>query len=102
MILIRQELVQLALALDAPNGEGVVKLVEEGVGQSRVGNEAARHGFHANEAHVVLEASLHNPLVFLGGKIRKRILQRIVAIALDGFNSYRLAMVADTDKTLLR
>ena len=77
----------------------MIKLVKERVCQCRVGDESTCHRFHANETHVVLVACLHNLLVFLRRKVREGILERIVAILLDGFHGYGLAMVADANET---
>ena len=46
-------------------------------------------------------ASLHNLLVVLRRKIREWILERVVAIALNGLQRHILAVVADADETNL-
>lgn len=98
VVLIRDELVQLTVALYAPNGKSMVELVEEGIGQSRVGDETASEGFHADEAHVVLVTGFHYLLVVLRGEVAERILQGVIAVTLYGFEGNVLAVVADAYK----
>ena len=76
----------------------MVELVKEGIGQCRVVDESTRQGFHADEAHVMLEAGLHNLLVFFRREIGERILQRVIAVALNGFHGHILTVVADANK----
>ena len=98
IVLIGDELVQFTFPLDAPDGKGVVVLIQEGVGQGGVVDQATGQCLHADKAHVVFAGSFHNGGIFVGRQIGKRILQGIVDPFLNRLHGHMLTVVADTDE----
>ena len=76
-----QELLELVLALDAPNGQHRGMGGHERHRRLGVRDEPARHRLHADEAYVALGAQLHELLFTLAGKVAERELQCFVQAA---------------------
>ena len=96
-VLVGEPLVELALALDAPDGCHVVVLGEEGVGGGGVGDESAGEAFHGDEAHAGLAGALDDVELFAGGEVGEGVLEGFVEAAFDGFDGHALAVVGDAD-----
>ena len=97
ILCVREELVQLLLPLDAPDGQGVLKLGLPGVGCGGVGDEPAGKAFHGDEAHVVLSAQVHQVDVPLGGQIAEGELEGLVEAGAHGLLRHAQAVVGDAD-----
>ena len=69
ILLKRDKLVQLALALDTPDGLDVWKLCKIGVCSGGVVDKASRQPLHGNKAHVVVTAALCEGMLLLIGKV---------------------------------
>ena len=92
-----EELVQLGLPLDAPDGQDAIVLGLEGIGGGTVGDEAAGQALHRDEAHLFLLAEFHKFQFLRAGDVAERELQRLVQTALDGFLRHGQAVVGDAD-----
>ena len=74
----RQPLVELALALDSPDGHDVVELRIPGHRSAGVGDEATRHALHADEAHVCRFRRAHELDFALYRQVVERVLEGLV------------------------
>ena len=91
------ELVELALALDAPDGLDMGKLRQVGVGSGGMVDEAAGEALHGDEAHVVVFAQVDEVQLFVGCQVGEGELERFVEAAVDGLVGHGEAVVGDAD-----
>lgn len=77
----RKPLVELLLALHAPDGQHARELRHERHAGVSVGEQAAGQAFHGDEADVALLAQGDQLKLAVGGKVAERVLQRFVQAA---------------------
>ena len=93
-----QELGQFLFFLHPPDGDRVVKLLEEGICRLRRGEQPAGEGLHGDEAQVQLFAQGDEVDVLLGGDVGHRELDGIVKAALSRFLRDGPAVGSDADE----
>ena len=94
----RQYLLQLAHALYAPDGHQVVELPKPGKRQPGVGDQPAGERLHADKAHVLRTAQLHQLDLAVGGQVVEGVLQRVEQPGIHGLKGTLQGVVGDADE----
>ncbi len=95
IVLERDKLVELALALYAPYRLHVGELGDVGVGRGGMVYQTAGERLHGDESHVARLAVAHQLQLLVGGQVGERELQRLVESRLDGLVSHGQTVVGD-------
>ena len=97
VVLEGDEFVELAFALDAPDGFDMGELGEVGIGGGGMVDESARKAFHGDEADVVFLALLDKGKLFVGCQVGEGELEGFIKAAVDGLLRHGEAVVGDAD-----
>ena len=94
---VAEELIQLMLTLDAPQGQHAVILGQVCVGRPGIVDQTAGQGLHGKEAHACFPAQLHNLQIGFGGEIAEGELEGFIEAGLDGLLCNAEPVVGDAD-----
>ena len=93
-----QELVQLPVALYAPDGQHIGLSLHKGGGGIAVLNQAAGHALHGDKAHAGLAALFHQLHLLGTGQVAEGELQGGIQAGVDGLMGHGQTVVGNGDK----
>ena len=98
LLRIGEEVPQLAFLLDAPDGDHIVILGEEGIGRPGAGQQPAAHPLHGDEAHVVFLTDPDELQILVGGQVAQGKLDGVEQAAFGGGDGHIPPVGGDADE----